>query len=108
MRTLGFGQAAIERWTRKALARIKPAEAVFDVHPDNVAAVRLILAMQTQWNTLAVSTWSSATSVATGLKYEVLETAARLSGLPEISPDDFLRVRILEAEILSAWNEARR
>jgi len=108
MRLLGFSAGAIERWTRKALARIKPAEAVFDVHPDNVLAVRLLLAMQTQWNTIAASTWSSAFAVATGLKYEVLETTARLSGLGEISPDDFLRVRVLEAEILGAWSEARR
>jgi len=108
MRMMGFSAGAIERWTQKALAKIKPAEAVFDVHPDNVFAVRLILAMQTQWNSLAASTWSSAIAVATGLKYEVLETTARLSGLGEISPDDFLRVRILEAEILSTWAEARR
>lgn len=83
-----------------------PDEA-FVVFPDNVLAVRLFMALATQWRIISLSTMSSAQLIQTGLDYQVVETTARLSGLGEIAADDFGRLQIMEAEALAAWREAR-
>ncbi|PZR32295.1 DUF1799 domain-containing protein [Caulobacter segnis] len=107
MKAAGASQAQIDRWVAKAKLKVRPP-ADFLVHPDNILAVRLLLAMQTQWTIPYASTWTKSVPMPTGLKYEVLETTARLAGLGEISPDDFMRLRILEAEVLNTWSEARQ
>jgi len=107
MRDLGAPEPQIARWVARAKAKQKPP-APFLVHPDNIFAVRLLRAMQTQWTTPYASTWTKSVPMPTGLKYEVLELTARLAGLGEISPDDFTRLRILEVEVLNAWAEARQ
>lgn len=84
------------------------ADAAFPVHPDNAVAIQAATAMATQWNTTSLSTLAKARIIRTGLRYEVLEFVARMEGLPQLSTDDFRRVRIFEAECLVAWNEAAR
>lgn len=101
MRAFGFGEAAIAA----AVAEQQPravAQALV-VHPDNGTAVRLFLALLTQWRTAALSTMASARILRTGLDYAVVETTARLAGLDLRLPDDFARLRIMEAEAIAAW-----
>lgn len=76
----------------------------FLVHPVNVPAVRLFLAMQTQWREAA----TMAGVFRRGLDYGALKDTAELAGLAPIEPDDFTRLRILEVEALNAWAEQRR
>lgn len=64
--------------------------------------------MQTQWRVQFASTFSRVTPVQLGLEYGALETVARLEGLGEIAPDDFRRLRILEAEVLALWGKERK
>lgn len=78
----------------------------FRVFPENVTAVRCFQAMATQWKMLSVNTMDRAEIRQVGLDYGVLESTARLAGL-SMSPDDFDRVRVMEAEALTAWAEAR-
>ena len=84
-----------------------PDEA-FAVFAENVLAVRLFMALSTQWRITSLSTMSSAQLIQTGLDYQVVETTARLSGLGEIAPGDFHRLQIMEAEALAAWREDRK
>lgn len=89
---------------RAALAPQAEVKEAFVVEAENATAVRLLIALQTQWRTKALSTWSSAQLVRTGLDYGVVEITARCSGL-DLSVDDFTRLRIAEAECLDAWAE---
>lgn len=77
------------------------------VHPDNATAVRLFCALASQWRTVAVSTMSRAEVRRTGLDYGAVEPVARMAGLV-LGPDDFTRLRVMEAEALKAWAEERR
>ncbi|WP_161495027.1 DUF1799 domain-containing protein [Caulobacter sp. BP25] len=105
LRAFGYPPAEIQKASDDLMAQ-RRAPDTFQVHPHNAFAVRLFLAMQTQWSTLALSTMSAARLVRLGLKYEVLEIAARLAGLGEISADDFIRIRLMENDALEAWAEA--
>jgi hypothetical protein len=103
-RALGADLASIDRFLAARPARVEEA---FHVHPDNHLVVRLMLAMQTQWEQTPLSTMSKAILVRTRLIYDGIEQIARLSGLGEISPADFRRVQLFEATALAAWAEAR-
>lgn len=106
MEAFGFSAVSIAEMRAKAKAA-EPDEGLA-IHPDNGVAVRLLLACQTQWRTLAISTMASAEIRRTGLDYAAVEPAARMAGLTPTT-DDFTRLRILEAESLTAWaEEARR
>jgi hypothetical protein len=83
------------------------AEAGLRVHPDNVRAVKLLLAMGTQWLTASLSTTGRAVLIRTGLRYEVLDRVAAWSRLGEVEADDFGRLRVLEVEALTAWAQER-
>ena len=83
----------------------RTARDVFDVMGENVRAVRLLLALQTQWVAVGVGTMATARVIKTGLNYLAIEPAARFTDLGEVTPDDFARLRILEAEALAAWRE---
>ena len=104
MRGLGFSQAQIDKAVASVQGRV--ADPVFRVHPDNVVAVRVLNAMMTQWNVVALSTFGSARIIRTGLKYEAIETTARMAGL-EMTPADFARLRTMETAAIEAWSEAR-
>lgn len=106
MAAFGYAPAQIAK-ARADLQTMPVAPSDYDVHPDNALAVRLFLALQTQWHWVALSTMTSAQIRAMGLKYEVLEITARLESLGEICTDDFRRIRIMEAEAMNAWSEAR-
>lgn len=103
-----FGYAPDEIAKARADLQTMPvAPSDYAVHPDNAFAVQLFLALQTQWHWVPLSMMTSAQIRAMGLKYEVLETTARLEGLGEICTHDFRRIRIMEAEAMNAWSEAR-
>lgn len=107
---VGASDQQIRRWKArqaKSLAATVPDDGLL-IHPDNIVAVRLLLAMQTQWRVQFASTFSRVTPVQLGLEYGALETVARLEGLGEIAPDDFRRLRILEAEVLALWGKERK
>ncbi|HVY34999.1 MAG TPA: DUF1799 domain-containing protein [Caulobacteraceae bacterium] len=97
----------------EAIAKARADEAHADlqdgflVHADNETAVRLFLAVQTQWRVASLSTMARAQLVNTGLDYVAVERTAVLEGLELKLPDDFRRLRIMEAEALSAWSERR-
>jgi hypothetical protein len=104
MREDGFSQAQIDAFLAKRPVR-RRAEALL-VHPANANAVKLLLAMASQWRVITLSTMSKAQVIRTGLEYGALEHTARLKGV-EIAEGDFDRLQILEAECLKAWSEAR-
>ena len=105
LRAFGFPASEIQKAADDLMAQRRAPDA-FAVHPHNGFAVRLFLAMQTQWSTVVLSTMSAARIMRLGLKYEVLETTARLAALGEISADDFIRIRNMEIDALEAWAEA--
>lgn len=89
----------------RAEARGSMPDEGFSVHPDNHTAVRLFLAMATQWRCQSLSTMARAVVVRTGLDYAALEPTARMAGL-SLGDDDFARLRLMEGEALVAWREA--
>lgn len=89
----------------RAEARGSDPDEGFAVHPDNETAVRLFLALATQWRSQSLSTMTRAALIRTGLDYAAIEPTARMTRL-ELSADDFGRLRIMEAEALTAWREA--
>lgn len=81
----------------------------FEVMGENARAVRLLLALETQWDSIGLSTMASARVVRTKLNYAVIEPTARMAGLGEVTPDDFHRLKFLEGVALTAWaEEAKR
>ncbi len=104
MREFGATDAQIAAFLEHAAPRAETG--AMAIHPDNVLAVRLFDAMQTQWTSFTLSTMSSARYIRTGLRYEALDCVARGLDLPYPVGDDFQRLRILEATALAAWNEA--
>lgn len=104
MRVRGAPASAIET----ARARLEPeaVDPVLEIHPRNVAAVKALIAMGTQWVAVGVGTMSRAQVIRTGLNYAALEPTLRMAGL-DLTPDDFGRLRVLEAGCLEAWNEER-
>lgn len=89
----------------RAEARGSIPDSGLAIHPANENAVRLFLAMATQWRCQSLNTMARATIVRTGLDYPALEPTARLAGL-ELAEDDFVRIRLMEGEALTAWREA--
>jgi len=84
--------------------RVAVPDEPLDILFDNVTAVRLFAAMQTQWRTVTLSTMSAARLIRTGLDYGVLDVTARMSGL-EPKPTDFIRLQIMEVTAINAWAE---
>lgn len=89
---------------RQDLAAGEDPEEVFDVYGENVVACRLFLAVQTQWRVIGLSTMAAARPLRMGLDYVAVEVAARFCGLA-VEPDDFDRLRIMEAEAITAFGE---
>lgn len=83
----------------RAEARGSMPDTGFAVHPANETAVRLFLALATQWRCQSLSTMARAVVVRTGLDYAAIEPTARMAGL-DLVDDDFARLRLLEAEAL--------
>lgn len=110
MAALGFTPEAVQAAVTEVMAKAsaEPDQGLA-IHPDNGPAVRLFLALQTQWRTLAISTMSRADLRRTGLDYGAIEPTARLLAL-DLDADLFARLRVLEVEALNAWGEeaARR
>ena len=108
LRAFGFPEAEIEKARTEAVRRWQEAESAdFVVHPENVAAVRLALVCSTQWRTASLSTMGRAAIVRTGLDYGVVPLTAQLAGLAEVTADTFHRLRVMEAEAMTAWHEDR-
>lgn len=104
MAAFGYAAEAVDQVRLKA--RLAEADEGFAVHPDNVRAVKLLLAMQTQWRMVALSTATAAVLIRTGLEYAALESTARLAGVV-IEAGDFDRLQFMEHEALAAWREER-
>lgn len=85
---------------------LKPAvrDEPFLVHHVNVKAVKLFIAMQTQWREVA----TTAGLFRRGLDYGVIKDVAEFEELGPVGRDDFTRLRVLEVEALNAWAEQRR
>lgn len=88
-------------------AAMAAPDAPFVVFGENALAVRLFMALATQWRISSLSTMSAARLVQTGLDYGVIRETAALTGLREIGPSDFRRLQVMEAEALAAWREER-
>lgn len=80
------------------------AQAAFVVEPDelgvppeNWPALRVMLAMQTQWRV--------GMGGRTGLVYEALPTVLRMTGIaPADEPDIFAALQVMEIEMLQTWS----
>jgi len=79
---------------------------VFVVRPENVAAVRLFQALQTQWRWISVSTLAGVALRRTGLDYGPAAWVAGVLGLV-VGDGDFHRLRLLESAALEAWAAQR-
>lgn len=79
----------------------------FAVHPANVAPFKLFIAMASQWRNAALTTPTQSMVVRTGLDYGVLDQTRKLAGLAKLTPAEFQRLQLLEAEALAAWREDR-
>lgn len=102
----GFAPGEVAK-ARGDLEHMAPLEETFEVMAENATAVRLFLALRTQWRTLALSTMSKAIVVQTGLDYAVIKPTADLKGL-ELVEGDFDRLQIMEAEAIRAFAEEAR
>lgn len=102
MAAFGFSAEAVA--AMRAEATRATGETALAIHPDNVVAVRWLLATQTQWRWVSLSTMQRAELRRTGLDYPAVEVTARQRGL-ETTPDDFARLQVLEAHCLTAWAE---
>lgn len=89
----------------RAEARGVDPEEGFAVHPDNGPAVRLFLALGTQWSQASLSTMTKAILVRTGLNYAAVPVTASMMAL-DLNDDLFARLRLMEGEALAAWREA--
>lgn len=89
----------------RAEARGVDPDAGLAVHPANETAVRLFLAMGTQWSQASLSTMTKAIMVRTGLNYAAIPVTASMMGL-DLNDDVFARLRLMEGEALAAWREA--
>jgi hypothetical protein len=72
----------------------------FDVWPDNLIALNVFIAMQTQWRVGYTG--------ATGLDYTALPAVLSLVGVPaDEQPDTFECLRAMEAEALAQMEKKR-
>jgi len=74
-----------------------------NIHPDNVTAIELLVALKTQWRTEALSTMSKAVIRYTGIDYSAVQPTAQLMGLT-VSARDFSLLRLAEDEALTYRN----
>lgn len=101
---VAFG--APEEVIEETRARLAPVvrDQTFLVHPDNVPAVKVFAAMQTQWREVGTMT----RIVRRGLDYSVLPIVAEAEGVEPLRGMHFRRLQILEVEAMNAWHEARK
>jgi hypothetical protein len=104
MAAFGFSAEAVAT-KRAELMPIAVAPELTIAGP-NVRAVKMLLAMGSQWNAVAMAGLSKGVMIRTGLRYEALDVVERKTGL-ELSSDDFGRLRLLEAECVAAWQDER-
>lgn len=107
LRSLGMDEAEVEKARVEMAAHWGRQSGAFAVHPDNGPALRLFLAMATQWRTTSVSTLKQAMIVRTGLDYGPMKDVAEMAGLGPVDAGMFNRLRVIEAEALGAWQEER-
>lgn len=101
---MGAPAEVVAQIRAEARGEVTADDAGMAIHPDNVVAVKLFLAMATQWLTQGLSTMTRAVLIRTGLNYAAIEPTARLSDL-ELTSVDFIRLRVMEGEALTAWRE---
>ncbi len=96
----GGAQADQDALTRAsdlpAWIRDRSAQAQVEVGPEEVDAVALFIALDTQWQVHPM------TGMRLGLRYEAVPAAAAALGL-DLNPALFADLRIMEGAALSAW-----
>lgn len=107
LRWSGMPEDQIELARREAVLIWNKTDQVLRIHPANEPAVRLFLMLGTQWRTTSLNTMQRALLIKTGLEYGAIERTAAMAGLGEVTPDTFIRLRLLEAEALAAFSEER-
>lgn len=95
-RQLGLPAEMAARLAAQAAAAAPP---VFEVMPENWAAMRIFIGCDTQWRRAGMA------GVATGLDYGVLPVVAGALGLP-LDEDTLTRLRVIEGEAINAMAEA--
>lgn len=89
-------------------ARAAPSEPMtITIEPENAAAVRLFLALQTQWIINIASGIGGAIMHRSGLRYEAVPVAAGALGVL-LNEETFTALRILEAHALNFFAERKR
>ncbi|MDQ7981350.1 DUF1799 domain-containing protein [Paraburkholderia sp. SARCC-3016] len=84
-------------------ARARQREQDFGVYPENWKAVRVFLALSTQWRMVALSSLGGGHVLHTGLDYSAVEPTCRLMGIkPERRAAIFRKLRIMEEAALDA------
>lgn len=104
---MGMPDEQLAQARDEAAARWGEIEEALPIHPANETAVRLFLAMGSQWRQVGVGTMQRAMIVRTGLDYPALDVVARMIGQEPPSPDTFARLRVLEGAALEAMAELR-
>lgn len=104
---LGMPEAEVLKAEAEAKAKWLLRDGAFDVHPANALALQALFAMATQWRQASLTTSTRSMLVRTGLDYGALDDTCRRAGLDQLTPDDFRRLQLLEAECLAAWREER-
>jgi len=106
LKSFGLPPAEIEKALADFGARAQP-QGPLDIMAQNVRAVRLFEALQTQWRVTALSTMNMARLIRTGLDYTAIAPVAAMSGL-KVKKSDFTRLRVMEITALNAWAEEAR
>lgn len=105
----GAPQSVIESLRERA-RRMRAEEDSYEIEAVNAAAVRLFIALQSQWRVVVLSNWSRAEIRRVGLDYAAIEPTARLLGIEvgtptDADPGDFARLRLMEHEALIVWSQ---
>jgi hypothetical protein len=82
-------------------------ENTIEVEPENVNAVRVFLAMRTQWQRIAIGGGLKSALMLTGLRYEVLPVLAGALGIT-IGECELHALQIMEREAIRIDNERQR
>lgn len=87
----------------KTIDRLHPLPEPVLLHPENLEALHLLSALNTQWRTEGISTMSAAKLVYIGFDYSVIPATAEMMGLC-LTPRLFSKLRAAETVICAIRN----
>ena len=83
------------------VAALQSAETAFEVYPENWEAVRVFVAMTTQWRMTGIAGFGGASMLHTGLDYSALEPVFRMLGVKRRRRAAlFQQIRVMEEAAL--------